>query len=72
MTFREMVKELEQLGYSWVRANGGHHIFSHPDANRPMVISNDNKEIGPKMVSRNIKKAKRQIVEGQQLKAKRG
>ena len=61
MKFRELALELEKLGYSWARGNGGHQIFTHPDAIRPMIISMDNKEIGHVIAQKTIKKAKRNL-----------
>lgn len=71
MKFIELVKELEALGYVWVRGNGGHQIFKHPEASRPLVIPQDNREKGHKIVSITIKKAIKYINEGRELKAKR-
>ena len=71
MKFKELVKELEQLGYVWERGNGGHQVFKHPEASRPIVVPQDNKEKGHKIVSITIKKAIKYIDEGRALKAKR-
>lgn len=67
----ELVKELEALGYTWSRGNGGHQVFTHPEASRPIVVPFDNKEKGHKIVSKTIKKALRAIDEGRALRAKR-
>lgn len=61
MKYRELVKELEDLGYEFDRANGGHMIFSHPMGTRPVIVCRDNKEIGNKIVIKTIKKAKEYI-----------
>jgi predicted RNA binding protein YcfA (HicA-like mRNA interferase family) len=71
MKFKELVKELEALGYQWERGNGGHQVFKHPEASRPIVVPQDNKEKGHKIVSITIKKAKQFIDEGRALRAKR-
>lgn len=72
MKFKELVKELEALGYVWDRGNGGHQVFKHPEASRPIVVPQDNREKGHKIVSITLKKAKAYINEGKQLKAQRG
>ena len=64
MKFKELITELEQLGYVWVRANGGHQIYRHPLANRPMIVPYDNRELGPKIVSRTLKSAAKAIQAG--------
>lgn len=72
MKFKELVKELEALGYVWDRGNGGHQVFKHPEASRPIVVPQDNREKGHKIVSITLKKAIKYINEGKQLKAQRG
>jgi predicted RNA binding protein YcfA (HicA-like mRNA interferase family) len=72
MKIRQMVKELEAIGYVFTGQTGGHMRFEHPDAIRPYVISNNNEEIGPVQAKSNIKKAMRQIAEGRRLKQQRG
>jgi len=67
----ELVKELERMGYSWTRTNGGHKILVHPEASRPMIVVSDNKEIGHKIVSKTIKKAQAAIAEGRAMRAAR-
>lgn len=67
----ELVRELERLGYSWTRGNGGHQIYTHPEASRPIIVPFDNKEKGYKIVLKTIKKAKAAIDEGRILKAAR-
>lgn len=61
MKYRELVKELEALGYEFSRANGGHMIFSHPMGVRPVIVCRNNKEIGSKIVVKTIKRAKEYI-----------
>lgn len=68
----ELVKELERLGYSWTRGNGGHQIYTHPEASRPIVVPFDNKEKGHKIVAKTLKKAIAAIDEGRKLKQARG
>ncbi len=67
----ELVKELERMGYSWTRGSGGHQIYTHPEASRPIVIPFDNKEKGYKIVLKTIKKAKAAIDEGRAMRAAR-
>lgn len=71
MKIRQMVKELEAIGYTFVGQTGGHMRFTHPDAIRPYIISNNNEEIGPVQAKSNIKKAYRAIDEGRKLKQAR-
>jgi predicted RNA binding protein YcfA (HicA-like mRNA interferase family) len=70
MKFRELVKELKQLGWTWDRANGGHQVFKHPKAIRPIIVPMDNKEKGPKIVQITLKKALKYVEEGIAQKAK--
>lgn len=71
MKFKELVKELEALGWTWDRGNGGHQVFKHPEASRPIIVPMDNREKGHKIVSITLKKAIKYVDEGKQLKANR-
>jgi predicted RNA binding protein YcfA (HicA-like mRNA interferase family) len=44
LSFRELEQLLISLGFSLERVAGSHHIYVHPDANRPISIQPDGKE----------------------------
>lgn len=65
MKFRQLVKELESLGFVWTRGNGGHQIFTSPIASRAIVVPMDNKEIWSGLAKKYLKQAKLALAEYQ-------
>lgn len=58
MKFRELVRAIEDLGYSFSHGTGGHQIYKHPKAIRALAICKNNEEIGPILFKKYIKQAK--------------
>ena len=42
---RELTKKLEAAGYRFVRANGSHFMYRHPDTGKPVVVPVHAKEL---------------------------
>jgi predicted RNA binding protein YcfA (HicA-like mRNA interferase family) len=38
MTANELIRLLEENGWRFVRQNGSHRIFKHPDSERPISV----------------------------------
>lgn len=70
MRFKDMVKELELLGYQFSRVKGSHYLYTHALANRPIILCHKsrNNTFGPALVSKILSEAKRAIEHGQQAK----
>lgn len=70
MKFRQLVKELEALGFTWDRGNGGHQVFTSPIATRAIVIPMDNREIWNGLARKYIKQAQASLDEYRAKQAK--
>ena len=64
MKVKELVRELERLGWTLERIRGSHHVFRHEKASRPMVVPVHGSDI-PEIWAREIlKQAARALREG--------
>jgi predicted RNA binding protein YcfA (HicA-like mRNA interferase family) len=66
MRFREVVKELEKLGFTFDRVSGSHYLYKHVDGLRPIILCHkaNNHTFGITLVNKIIKEAKLSIVMG--------
>lgn len=64
MKFKDIVRELETLGYSLARIKGSHHIFQHPMCIKPYIIMHNtkSKDLGHSETQRYIREANRNIL----------
>lgn len=56
MDARTVCRVLESNGFVWVRSNGSHRIYRHPDGRTTEVAFHGHKDIHPKTLGK-IKKA---------------
>jgi predicted RNA binding protein YcfA (HicA-like mRNA interferase family) len=62
MKAKELVRELERLGWKLERIKGSHHVFRHEKAARPVVVplhGNDIPEIWAKSILKQAAQALR-------------
>ncbi|WP_434155806.1 type II toxin-antitoxin system HicA family toxin [Pseudomonas sp. JZ134] len=45
MKSRELIEELEAAGWVLDRVSGSHHIFRHPDHQRPIPVPHPKKDL---------------------------
>jgi predicted RNA binding protein YcfA (HicA-like mRNA interferase family) len=41
---REVMKRLRAAGWTLARVNGSHHVFTHPDRAKPVVVKHPTKD----------------------------
>lgn len=46
MKSRDLIKEVEKVGWVLVRVKGSHHQFKHPKHKLPLTIPHPKKELG--------------------------
>jgi predicted RNA binding protein YcfA (HicA-like mRNA interferase family) len=51
MNSRDLVRELEQAGWTLVRVRGSHHQFRHPAHAHAVTVPHPKKDLGPGLVS---------------------
>ena len=70
MRFKDIERELEQLGFVFSRVKGSHYHYHHEDGIRPVILCHKarNNDFGPALVSRILKEAKQSIDLGRQAK----
>jgi len=52
---KELIKKLEKAGWELERVRGSHHIFKHPDHERPIPVPQPKKDL-PKGTTNQILK----------------
>jgi predicted RNA binding protein YcfA (HicA-like mRNA interferase family) len=47
---RDIIRRLEQEGWTLVRTTGSHHVFKSPVADKTVVVTHPNKDLGKGLV----------------------